>query len=211
MVVPPLGTGRPIWVDDPDFDVARHVRLTSLPEPGTRRELLALAERLLAPVLDREHPLWEMWFVEGVDGGEHVGLIHRSHHTLTDGISGVDIATALLDFDAEPTVLDARRLDAGARRPTRSTSSSTRCARTLHPAQRPRGSARARLLDGADRDARRARVPARPVARLAASTAVVAPRLVASTRALGAGPSARDRARAARRRARRARRASAAR
>ena len=99
VVVPPLGTGRPIWVDDPDFDVARHVRLTALPEPGTRRELLALAERLLASVLDRGHPLWEMWFVEGLDDGKHVGLVHRSHHALTDGISGVDIATALLDLD----------------------------------------------------------------------------------------------------------------
>ena len=43
--------------------------------------------------------------MEGVDHGEHVGLVHKSHHTLTDGISGVDIATVLLDFSAEPTVL----------------------------------------------------------------------------------------------------------
>jgi WS/DGAT/MGAT family acyltransferase len=102
VVVPPLGVGRPIWVDDPDFDVARHVRLTSLPDPGTRHQLLALAERLLASVLDRAHPLWEMWFVEGLDGGKHVGLVHRSHHALTDGVSGVDIATALLDLDPHP-------------------------------------------------------------------------------------------------------------
>jgi WS/DGAT/MGAT family acyltransferase len=99
VVTPPLGAGRPIWVDDGDFDVARHVRLTTLPEPGTRRQLLELADRLLASVLDRGHPLWEMWFVEGLDGGKHVGLVHRSHHALTDGISGVDIATALLDLD----------------------------------------------------------------------------------------------------------------
>ena len=85
------------------------------PRPGTRRQLLELAERLMAQVLDRDRPLWELWFVEGVDRGEHVGLIHKSHHTLTDGISGVDIATVLLDFTREPTVLDARRVDAGAR------------------------------------------------------------------------------------------------
>ena len=60
----------------------------------------------MTQVLDRDRPLWELWFVEGVDGGEHVGLIHKSHHTLTDGISGVDIATVLLDFAPEPTVLD---------------------------------------------------------------------------------------------------------
>ena len=102
----PLGGGRPVWVDHDTFDIADHVRLTSLPAPGGRRQLLELAERLMTQVLDRDRPLWELWFVDGVDGGAHVGLIHKSHHTLTDGISGVDIATVLLDFTVEPTVLD---------------------------------------------------------------------------------------------------------
>jgi WS/DGAT/MGAT family acyltransferase len=102
----PFGHGRPVWVDHDCFDVADHVRLTTLPAPGSRRQLLELAERLMAQVLDRDRPLWELWFVEGVDRGEHVGLIHKSHHTLTDGISGIDIATVLLDFTREPTVLD---------------------------------------------------------------------------------------------------------
>ena len=101
----PYGSGRPIWVDDPDFRVERHVRLTALPEPGNRRQLLELTERLAAQVLDRDHPLWEIWFVEGVDGGKRVGLVHKSHHTLTDGISGVDIATALLDLEPTPAPL----------------------------------------------------------------------------------------------------------
>jgi WS/DGAT/MGAT family acyltransferase len=102
----PFGRGRPVWVDDDAFDIADHVRLTSLPAPGTRRQLVELAERLMTQVLDRDRPLWELWFVDGVDRGEHVGLIHKSHHTLTDGISGVDIATVLLDFSREPTVLE---------------------------------------------------------------------------------------------------------
>ncbi len=102
----PLGRGRPVWVDHDGFDIADHVRLTALPAPGNRRQLFELAERLMTQVLDRDRPLWELWFVDGVDRGEHVGLIHKSHHTLTDGISGVDIATVLLDFDREPTVLD---------------------------------------------------------------------------------------------------------
>jgi WS/DGAT/MGAT family acyltransferase len=104
--VVPVTLGRPVWVDDDRFDIARHVRLTSLPAPGNRRQLLELAERLMAQVLDRGRPLWELWFVDGVDRGEHVGLIHKSHHTLTDGISGVDIATVLLDFARDPTVFD---------------------------------------------------------------------------------------------------------
>ncbi len=96
-----------MWVDHEGFDIADHVRLTALPAPGSRRQLFELAERLMVQVLDRDRPLWELWFVEGVDGGEHVGLIHKSHHTLTDGISGVDIATVLLDFSPEPTVLES--------------------------------------------------------------------------------------------------------
>jgi diacylglycerol O-acyltransferase len=102
----PLGRGRPVWIDHDGFNIADHVRMTSLPAPGRRRQLFELAERLMAQVLDRDRPLWELWFVDGVDGGEHVGLIHKSHHTLTDGISGIDIATVLLDFAREPTVLD---------------------------------------------------------------------------------------------------------
>jgi diacylglycerol O-acyltransferase len=102
----PLGRGRPIWVDHDAFDIADHVRLTTLPAPGGRRQLLELAERLMMQVLDRSRPLWELWFVDGLDRGEHVGLIHKSHHTLTDGISGVDIATVLLDFTPEATVLE---------------------------------------------------------------------------------------------------------
>jgi WS/DGAT/MGAT family acyltransferase len=103
----PFGLGRPIWVDDEDFSIARHVRLTALPPPGSRRQLVALAERLMEQVLDRDHPLWELWFVEGVDRGGRVAVIHRSHHTLTDGISGIDIATALFDFTPEPAVVES--------------------------------------------------------------------------------------------------------
>jgi WS/DGAT/MGAT family acyltransferase len=102
----PFGLGRPVWVDDADFDVSRHVKVTSLPPPGTRQQLVALAERLNEQVLDREHPLWEVWFVEGLDRGQRLGLLYKSHHALTDGISLVDIATAMLDGGAEPTIVD---------------------------------------------------------------------------------------------------------
>jgi WS/DGAT/MGAT family acyltransferase len=105
-VVPvPFGRGRPVWVDHDGFTIADHVHLTRLPGRGSRRDLFALAERLMGQLLDRGRPLWEMWFVDGLDDGEHVGLIHRSHHTLTDGVSGIDLAMAVLDFTPEPTVL----------------------------------------------------------------------------------------------------------
>jgi len=102
----PLDAGDPIWVDDERFDIGYHVRLTALPSPGTRDQLLALFERVQSQVLDRTRPLWELWFVEGLEGG-HVGLFQKTHHALVDGVSGVDVATVLFDFEPEPTFLDA--------------------------------------------------------------------------------------------------------
>ena len=101
----PLEQGRPIWVDDDHFEVAHHVRLTALPSPGTREQLLTLCTRVEAQLLERSRPLWELWFVEGLEGG-HVGLIQKTHHALVDGVSGVDVATVLLDFEPAPTILD---------------------------------------------------------------------------------------------------------
>ena len=98
----PFGLGQPIWVDDDRFDISYHVRLAALPAPGERSQLLTLFERLQAQVLDRSRPLWELWFVEGLDGG-NVALIQKTHHALVDGVSGVDVATVLLDFDREVT------------------------------------------------------------------------------------------------------------
>ncbi len=101
----PLDAGDPIWVDDERFDIGYHVRLTALPSPGTRDQLLALFERVQSQVLDRTRPLWELWFVEGLEGG-HVALFQKTHHALVDGVSGVDVATVLFDFEPEPTFLD---------------------------------------------------------------------------------------------------------
>lgn len=102
----PLDAGQPVWVDDDRFDVAHHVRLTALPIPGERSQLLALFERLQAQLLDRSRPLWELWFVEGLEGG-NVALIQKTHHALVDGVSGVDVATVLLDFSPEPAPVEA--------------------------------------------------------------------------------------------------------
>jgi diacylglycerol O-acyltransferase / wax synthase len=104
----PFEQGRPIWVDDARFDIAYHVRLTALPTPGSREQLLALTARIQAQLLDRSRPLWELWFVEGLEGG-NVGLIQKTHHALVDGVSGVDVATVLLDFTPDPTFLEPPR------------------------------------------------------------------------------------------------------
>jgi WS/DGAT/MGAT family acyltransferase len=101
----PLDQGRPVWVDDERFDLAYHVRLTALPRPGTESQLLALFERIQSHLLDRRRPLWEMWFVEGLEGGR-VAAIQKTHHCLVDGISGVDVATVLYDLTPEVARFD---------------------------------------------------------------------------------------------------------
>jgi len=102
----PYDQGRPIWVDDDRFDITYHVRLTALPKPGSWEQLVALTTRVQESLLDRERPLWEIWLVEGLEGG-HVGLIQKTHHSLIDGVSGVDVATLLLDMSPqfEPPVV----------------------------------------------------------------------------------------------------------
>ena len=96
----PFGQGRPRWVDDPHLNLSYHVRKTALPAPGTEEQLRALAGRVLAQQLDRDKPLWEIWVVEGVEGGRFA-LICKTHHALVDGISGVDIVTVLFDLAPE--------------------------------------------------------------------------------------------------------------
>ena len=100
----PMDQGRPIWVDDDRFDISYHVRLTALPEPGSWDQLRALTARIQMHVLDRSRPLWELWFVEGLDAGR-VALVQKTHHALVDGVSGVDVATVLLDFDPDAPAL----------------------------------------------------------------------------------------------------------
>jgi diacylglycerol O-acyltransferase / wax synthase len=96
----PYGQGRPKWVDDPHFNLRYHVRHTALPRPGTDAELKKLAGRLFAQPLDRAKPLWEIWLVEGLEGGRFA-LLSKTHHALVDGISGVDIASVLFDPAAD--------------------------------------------------------------------------------------------------------------
>jgi diacylglycerol O-acyltransferase len=96
----PLGQGRPKWVDDAGFDPYYHMRSTALPEPGGDHELRVLAGRLFSRPLRRDKPLWELWLVEGLapaqdGGGERFAVISKTHHALVDGMSGLDILSAL--------------------------------------------------------------------------------------------------------------------
>ena len=93
----PLGAGLPVWVDDEGFDIARHVRTARLEQPGDREVLLEACEELQATPLPRDRPLWELWFLTGLDDGR-VAMVEKVHHAMVDGVSGVEVAAALLDL-----------------------------------------------------------------------------------------------------------------
>jgi diacylglycerol O-acyltransferase / wax synthase len=97
----PFEQGRPVWVDDPHFNITYHVRHTALPKPGDDEELKRLASRVFSQALDRARPLWELWLVEGL-AGDRFALLSKTHHALVDGVSGVDIATVLFDASPDP-------------------------------------------------------------------------------------------------------------
>jgi diacylglycerol O-acyltransferase / wax synthase len=97
---PPLRAGRPVWVDDDRFDMAYHLRRAALPEPGGRRELAEFVQRVQSRPLDRTKPLWEMYLIEGLEGG-YVAVLSKSHHAMIDGISGMDLASVMFDFTPE--------------------------------------------------------------------------------------------------------------
>jgi diacylglycerol O-acyltransferase / wax synthase len=103
---PPLDTGRPLWVDDPNFNLDYHVRQTALPSPGSEEQLLLLTARIFSQQLDRSKPLWETWLVEGLEGNRFA-LVSKTHHALIDGIAGVDLATVMFDLGPVPTQIEA--------------------------------------------------------------------------------------------------------
>ncbi|HEX6311600.1 MAG TPA: wax ester/triacylglycerol synthase family O-acyltransferase [Acidimicrobiia bacterium] len=92
--------GRPVWVDDPSFDIRHHVRHRQLRPPGTFDQLVALTVRLQMQPLERDRPLWELWFVSGLADGR-VAVVEKIHHALVDGVSGVDVAAAIVDLSPE--------------------------------------------------------------------------------------------------------------
>jgi WS/DGAT/MGAT family acyltransferase len=89
---------RPVWVDDDQFSIDYHVRHTALPRPGTAEQLKDLIGRLGSHLLDRAHPLWELWVVEGLEDGKRFALISKVHHSMTDGVSGAELMTVLMSL-----------------------------------------------------------------------------------------------------------------
>jgi diacylglycerol O-acyltransferase len=101
LVTVPFGLGRPVWVDDPAFEITRHVHRVAVPAPGGEEEVREVVEQLLTEPLDHDLPLWADWVLEGV-AGDRWALLTKVHHSMVDGIAGTDLLTSLLDPRPKP-------------------------------------------------------------------------------------------------------------
>ncbi len=97
----PLGLDRPYLVDDPDFDIRDHIHRIGVPAPGGLRELSELVSYLHERPLERDRALWELWFIEGVEG-DKCAMFMKSHHCLMDGVAGSSLGELLCDLEPDP-------------------------------------------------------------------------------------------------------------
>lgn len=97
----PARIDNPVWVDDAHFDIGYHVRRSAIPAPGGAADLEDFIGRIMARPLDRDRPLWEAYFVEGLEGGRFA-VVTKAHQAMVDGIHAVDLAQLLIDPDAVP-------------------------------------------------------------------------------------------------------------
>ena len=104
-----LNLDHPVWVEDDEFHLERHVHRIGLPAPGGRVELSEICGHLASLPLDRRHPLWEMWAIEGLDGtdarkGGRLAVMTKVHHAAVDGVTGANLMSQLcsVEPDAPP-------------------------------------------------------------------------------------------------------------
>jgi diacylglycerol O-acyltransferase len=100
VVVPPLRVAAPRWILDPDFDLGFHVRRVVLPAPGDVRTLLDHVAPIACDAFDRARPLWELTAVEGFDG-DRAAVVLKVHHSLTDGVGGMELLAHLVDLERD--------------------------------------------------------------------------------------------------------------
>ncbi|WP_156657970.1 WS/DGAT/MGAT family O-acyltransferase [Mycobacterium kyorinense] len=92
----PFDLGAPEWVDDPKFDITRHLRRIAVPHPGDDSEVYRLIADLMARRLDRSRPLWEIWVIEGL-ADDRWGMLMKVHHCIADGIATAHMLAGLSD------------------------------------------------------------------------------------------------------------------
>jgi WS/DGAT/MGAT family acyltransferase len=96
----PMNVDTPVWIDDDKFDIRFHVKRAAIPSPGGRQQLTEYIERVFSRPLDRRRPLWELYYLEGLEGGRWA-LLTKTHHALVDGLSALELATVLMDTNDE--------------------------------------------------------------------------------------------------------------
>jgi WS/DGAT/MGAT family acyltransferase len=101
----PLGLGRPVWVDDPHFNLSYHLRHSALPPPGSNAQLRRTAARIFAQRLDRSKPLWEIWMLEGL-AESRWALLSKVHHCMVDGVSATDLMAVMFGRDDPDAKVD---------------------------------------------------------------------------------------------------------
>jgi WS/DGAT/MGAT family acyltransferase len=117
LVTVPLGLARPNLVHDRPIDLERHIYRAGVPAPGGPRELATLVGELLERKLEPDRPLWELWYIDGLDNG-HVALLLKAHHALVDGTRGLQVYEVLFDLTADaPLERQPARAGATAERP----------------------------------------------------------------------------------------------
>ncbi|MBP2474558.1 WS/DGAT/MGAT family acyltransferase [Crossiella equi] len=92
---------RPVWTDDPDFDITYHVRRSALPKPGSEAQLHELVARLMSRPLDHTRPLWEVYLVEGL-AKNRAAVITKTHQAMVDGAGAIDLTQVILDVSPSP-------------------------------------------------------------------------------------------------------------
>ncbi|RQM33640.1 WS/DGAT/MGAT family O-acyltransferase [Rhodococcus ruber] len=96
----PFNLDHPVWVDDPDFDLDRHLHRVAVPAPGRREELAELCGHIAAQPLDRSRPLWEMTVIEGLEDGS-VAVMTKIHHAGADGVTGAELVAQLCSLEPD--------------------------------------------------------------------------------------------------------------